>query len=126
MKKECLTSAVSLNSRTSIIEKSFCSKGEDFTAVFAYDKLNNMIEYIGTSYSEMPYYYNRNFVVFVKDDEPEFVFDTRKFVFLEDERAKMHAYSNVLNSGLIDLSETETLEITLDAQNELVRRLTAE
>lgn len=112
-----------LNNRTLLIERCFYYKGDEYVEVLAYDKLNKMLEPIGTSYSEMPYYYNKDYVVLVKDEEVEFAFDTRKFSFITDEKAKMRAFNKILNSSKIDYTKEESnLEIE-EAEKRLIKKL---
>lgn len=97
-----------LNDRVSMIEKTFWHRGEEYTKVFAYDKTNNMIEKIATAYNEMKYYFNSNYIVFVKDEDVEFAFDTRKFSFISDEIGKMRAFKNILKSSKSEYTKEET------------------
>ena len=113
-----------LNKRVCIIERSFSHNGEDYSEVLAYDKINDMIEYIGTSYDTMEYYYNKDFIVFVKDDEVEFAFDTNKFCFINDESKKMIAFKKILKSAQSEYTETERNIIRESDEKTLAKVLT--
>lgn len=110
MKKN--TYITNLNQRTSLVERTFCHEGNDYVEIFAYDKLYNMIEYLGTSYGDMQYYYSSDYIVFVKDEDVEFAFDTTRFCFITNEVAKMRAFNKILRSSKIDFTKEESdLEI---------------
>ena len=96
-----------LNNRTSLIERTLYNDGKEYNEVFSYDKLNDMIEYIGTSYSGMQYYYNKNYIVFVKNEDVEFAFDTRRFCFITDEIEKEKAFNNILKSAQEEYTKEE-------------------
>lgn len=97
-----------LNGRTSLIERTFYHNKEEYTEIFAYDKKNDMVEYIGTSYDGMQYYYNQNYIVFIKDEDVEFAFDAKRFCFITNELRKMMAFNNILKSSECEFTKEES------------------
>lgn len=106
------TYVTNLNDNVSMIERTFYYEGEEYTEVLAHDKVTDMIEYIGTSYDGMQYYYNKNYIVFVKDEDVEFTFDVRRFCFITNEVSKMKAFQNILKDSKSEYTKEESnLEI---------------
>ncbi len=105
MKKKCFFTEISED--CTIIEKPFSHDGDDFVEVLAFSKSRNRIESIGTAYDDMRYYFNKNYIAFLKDDEIEFVFDINNFDFVNDELLKMIALSNIMDNSLIELSNND-------------------
>ena len=106
------TYVTNLNDNVSMIERTFYYEGEEYTEVLAHDKVTDMIEYIGTSYDKMQYYYNKNYIVFVKDEDVEFTFDVRRFCFITNEVSKMKAFQNILKDSKSEYTKEESnLEI---------------
>ncbi len=106
------TYVTNLNNNVSMIERTFYYEGEEYTEVLAHDKVTDMIEYIGTSYDGMQYYYNKNYIVFVKDEDVEFTFDVRRFCFITNEVSKMKAFQNILKDSKSEYTKEESnLEI---------------
>ena len=105
MREKCFFTEVSED--CTIIEKPFSHDGDCYVEVLAFSKARNRIESIGVSYDDMVYYFNKNYVAFVKDGEAEFVFDINNFDFINDELQKMMALSNIMNNALINMSSTD-------------------
>lgn len=120
-KKDC--NVIDLNKKKAIIERTFYYEGEKYTEVSVYDKIFDKTEYIGTSYDEMKYYFNNNYVVFVKDEDVEFAFDINNFCFINDEMEKMIAFSRILKSSQIDYTDAERKEKLDSDVKKIVKRI---
>ena len=106
-----------------IIERPYSYDGNDFVEVLAYDKPNNRLESVGTSYDDMQYYFNKNYVVFLKGDDIEFVFDNNKFDFVNYEELKAKALSDIMDKSLINVFAGEKEIMQLEECNEVVKSL---
>ncbi len=102
------TYTTELNDNVSMIERTFYHDGEEYTEVLVHDRLNDMVEYIGTSYDGMQYYYNKNYIVLVKDEDVEFAFDVRRFCFITNEISKLKAFKNILKDSKSEYTKEET------------------
>lgn len=112
-----------LNENVYLLERIFSEGGEDFTEVLAYDKKNNRVENIGTSYSEMSYYYNKDYVIFATEDDIEFVFDVNNFDFITDERKKRKAFDKMMSGSMFEILDYERTVIHLDKKDKLIKTL---
>lgn len=121
MKKKCFFTEISED--CTIIEKPFSHDGDDFVEVLAFSKSRNRIESIGTAYDDMRYYFNKNYIAFLKDDEIEFVFDINNFDFVNDELLKMIALSNIMDNSLIELSNNDRNLICSEKSRETIKSL---
>jgi hypothetical protein len=121
MKKKCFFTEISED--CTIIEKPFSHDGDDFVEVLAFSKSRNRIESIGTAYDDMRYYFNKNYIAFLKDDEIEFVFDINNFDFVNDELLKMIALSNIMDNSLIELSNNDRNLIRSEKSRETIKSL---
>jgi hypothetical protein len=120
-KKDC--NVIDLNKKKAIIERTFYYEGEKYTEVSVYDKIFDKTEYIGTSYDEMKYYFNKNYVVFVKDEDVEFAFDINNFCFISDEMEKMIAFNRILKSSQIEYTDAERkIKLNSDAKR-IIKKL---
>ena len=121
MKKKCFFTEISED--CTIIEKPFSHDGDDFVEVLAFSKSRNRIESIGTAYDDMRYYFNKNYIAFLKDDEIEFVFDINNFDFVNDELLKMIALTNIMDNSLIELSNNDRNLIRSEKSRETIKSL---
>ena len=121
MKKKCFFTEISED--CTIIEKPFSHDGDDFVEVLAFSESRNRIESIGTAYDDMRYYFNKNYIAFLKDDEIEFVFDINNFDFVNDELLKMIALSNIMDNSLIELSNNDRNLIRSEKSRETIKSL---
>lgn len=121
MKKKCFFTEISED--CTIIEKPFSHDGDDFVEVLAFSKSRNRIESIGTAYDDMRYYFNKNYIAFLKDDEIEFVFDINNFDFVNDELLKMIALSDIMDNSLIELSNNDRNLIRSEKSRETIKSL---
>ena len=112
-----------LNENVYLLERMYSEGGEDFTEVLAYDSLNDRIENIGTSYYDMSYYYNKDYVIFATEDNIEFVFDVNAFDFITDERLKRRAFDKMMSGSMLEMLDYERTVIHADKRNKLVKAL---
>ena len=112
-----------LTEDVSILEKPFCSDGEDFTDVYAFNETDDRIEYVGTSYSKMSYYYNKDYIIFATEDDIEFVFDVNGFDFITDERAKRRAFDKMMNWSMLEMLSYEKSIVKSDRGSKYVKAL---
>ena len=120
MKKYYLTK---LNSDVYLVEKPFSYDEKDYMKIFAYKKSSNNIEYIGTSYSNISYYYNKDFIIFASEDDIEFVFDTNEFDFITDELLKRKAFDKMMSGSMLEMLDYERDEMQLEENDKFIKSL---